>query len=416
MPVDFAARPRMSPAVVVMMLTLLLGIQPVTTDLYLPALPTLTLALHTGVAAAQATLSALIIAFGFAQLACGPLADRFGRRPVLLWGMAVYTLASVMSALAPNIEWLVACRALQGAAMAAAVTCGRSIVRDLFSPHEGTRVLSRALSGLGVLAALSPLLGGVMVHALSWRAALLMPALFGAATLGFVAWRFEETLSQRDPQATHLRPLLRNWASVWRNPTFRAWAALLSCTYGGLFLFLAASSFVYIDVLGTSRLMYGVVVASNSVAYIAGTWLCRRLLATRGLRRAVKLGGALSLAGGIGSAALSLAGWHTLWALLIPQWFYALGHGIHQPCGQAGAVGPFPEKAGTAASLSGFIMMLVAFGVSQWLGQALNGTVYPLSVGLGAFSIGVAVVAFTLVQQHGEAPATLNPGLQHSSV
>ena len=405
----------MSPAVVVMMLTLLLGIQPVTTDLYLPALPTLTAALRTNVAAAQLTLSALILAFGISQLLCGPLADRFGRRPVLLWGLAVYSVASVMSALAPSIEWLIACRALQGAAMAAAVTCGRSIVRDLFAPVEGTRVISRALTGLGVIAGLSPLIGGLAVQTLDWRAALLMPALFGAGTLAFVVRRFEETVPQKNPRATQLRPLLRNWGSVLRNPTFRAWAALISCSYGGLFVFLAASSFVYIDVLGTSRLMYGAIVASNSVAYIGGTWLCRRLLGSHGLRRSVAIGGVLSLTGGVGAAVLSLAGVHTVWALLVPQWLYAVGHGIHQPCGQAGAVGPFPEKAGTAASLSGFAMMLTAFAVGQWLGHALNGTVYPLTLGVGAFSIGVAIVAWTLVQRHGDGPATISPSLKRTT-
>ena len=404
----------MSPAVVVMMLTLLLGIQPVTTDLYLPALPTLTAALHTNVAAAQLTLSALILAFGISQLLCGPLADRFGRRPVLLWGMGVYCVASVLSTLAPGIEWLIACRALQGAAMAAAVTCGRSIVRDLFAPAEGARVLSRALTGLGVIAGLSPLLGGLAVQALNWRVALLMPALFGAGTLAYIVWRFEETVPQKNVRATQLRPLLRNWGSVLRNPTFRAWTALITFSYGGLFVFLAASSFVYIGVLGTSRLTYGAIVASNSVAYIVGTWLCRRLLARHGLRRSVAIGGVLTLTGGVGAAVLSLAGVHTVWALLAPQWLYAVGHGIHQPCGQAGAVGPFPEKAGTAASLSGFAMMLSAFGVGQWLGHALNGTVYPLTLGVGAFSIGVAAVAWTLVQRHGEGPASSNATLSHA--
>ena len=406
----------MSPAVVVMMLTVLLGIQPVTTDLYLPALPTLTAALHTDVAAAQLTLSALILAFGLMQLVCGPLADRFGRRPVLLWGMGVYCVASVLGALAPGINWLIGCRALQGAAMAAAVTCGRSIVRDLFAPAEGARVLSRALTGLGVIAGLSPLIGGLAVHALNWRVALLMPALFGAGTLAYIVWRFEETVPQKNARATQLLPMLRNWGSVLRNPTFRAWTALITFSYGGLFVFLAASSFVYIDVLGTSRLMYGAIVASNSVAYIIGTWLCRRLLTEHGLRRSVAIGGLLTLTGGVSAAVLSLAGVHTVWALLAPQWLYAMGHGIHQPCGQAGAVGPFPEKAGAAASLSGFVMMLGAFGVSQWLGHALNGTVYPLTLGVGAFSVGVATVAWTLVQRHGEGPAGSNASLSHAKL
>jgi MFS transporter, DHA1 family, multidrug resistance protein len=181
---------------------------------------------------------------------------------------------------------------------------------------------------------------------------------------------------------------------------------LLSCTYGGLFLFLGASSFVFIDVLGTSRLGYGRIMASNSVAYIAGTWLCRRLLAKRGLRRTARVGGAFSLVGGLLAAALSLAGLHTVRAVLLPQWIYAAGHGIHNPCGQTGSIGPFPEKAGTAAALSGFLMMLTAFGVGLWLGRHLDGTVYPLTLGLGVMGTAVALAAWTLVQRDGEAGAT----------
>ena len=399
----------MTPPVVVILLTLLLGIQPVTTDLYLPALPTLAREFHAGVAAAQLTLSALIIFFGVAQLVWGPLADRFGRRPVLLVGMALYTVASVLSALAPSIDWLIGWRALQGAAMAAAVTCGRSIVRDLFEPHEGARVMSRAMAGLGVIAMLSPLTGGALVHWLDWHAALLTLALFGAASLAFVAWRFEETVPRRDPAATQLRRLLRNWATVLGHPGFRAWAALLSLTYGGLFLFLAASSFVFIEVLGISRVAYGAVLASNSLAYIAGTLICRRLLASRGLRRTVRFAAVFTLVGGVSQALLSLAGVHTVWAVLVPQWAFSMGHGIHQPCGQVGAVGPFPEKAGTAAALSGFLMMATAFAIGVWLGGHLDGTVYPLTLGLGVFSIGVATVAWTLVQRHGEAPPVAAP-------
>src|SRR5688572_9925037 len=111
-------RPSMSPPVVVLLLTLLLGIQPITTDLYLPALPTLQRDLGASIGAAQLTLSGLIICFGLAQLVCGPLADRYGRRPVLLAGMALYTVASVGSAFAPTIDALIGWRALQGAAMA----------------------------------------------------------------------------------------------------------------------------------------------------------------------------------------------------------------------------------------------------------------------------------------------------------
>jgi DHA1 family bicyclomycin/chloramphenicol resistance-like MFS transporter len=401
-----ATKAAMNPATVVVVLTLLLGIQPVTTDLYLPALPMLARDLHTTVSAAQLTLSALIICFGFGQLVCGPLADRFGRRPVLLVGLALYTTASVLSAMAPSIDWLILWRALQGAAMAAAVTCGRSIVRDLYAPHDGARVMSRALTGLGFIAMLSPLLGGVIVQWLSWHAALTVLALFGAATLGLVLWRFEETLTRRNPTATQIAPMLKNWASVARHPTFQAWAALSALTYGGLFIMLAGSSFVFIDVLGASRVGFGAFLLSASLAYTVGTFWCRRLLLARGLRGAVAVGGALSLAGGLSMAVLSLMDVHSVWAIAVPQWLYALGHGIHQPCGQAGAVGPFPEKAGTAASLSGFGMTVSAFAAGLWLGHNLDGTVYPLTLGVGVFSIGVALVAWTLVQRHGDPHST----------
>ena len=397
----------MTPLVVVMMLTLLLGIQPISTDLYLPALPTLQRELGAGPAATQLTLSALIICFGLGQLVCGPLSDRFGRRPVLLAGMALYTVASLFGAAAQSIEALIAWRALQGAAMASAVTCGRSIVRDLFLPHEGARVMSRALGGLGVIAMLGPIVGGLLVEWVSWHAALLVTALFGAGSLAFIALRFRETLVQRNPEATQPARLLRNWADVLRNPTFRAYAALLCSSYGGLFVLLAGSSFVFINVLGTSRIVCGLILGTSSLAYIGGTMLCRRLLLRHGLPGAVKRGALLSLTGGVSMAALSLAGVQSVWAIMLPQLLYAVGHGIHQPCGQAGAVGPFPEKAGTAASLSGFAMMFTSFLIGLYLGHAPVDTVYPVTLGVGLFSIVLSLVAWTLVQRHG------NPAVAH---
>ena len=387
---------------VVVMLTLLLGIQPVTTDLYLPALPTLQRELGASIGVAQYTLAALIIAFGLGQLVCGPLADRFGRRPVLLAGLSLYTLASLASAAAGSVETLIAWRALQGAAMAAAVTCGRSIVRDLFEPTAGARMMSRALTGLGLIAVLSPPVGGLMVEAFGWRATLLLLAVFGAVTLLHVALRLPETVPLRDPEATRPARVLRNWAEVVGHPTFRAWALLGACTFGGLFCLLASSSFVFIRMLGVGRVEYGLILGSVSLAYICGTFWCRRLLLSHGLRGAVRRGAVFSLAGGASMALLSLAGVHTVWAILLPQYLFAIGHGVHQPCGQAGAVGPFPEKAGTAASLSGFTMTLAALCVGVFLGLTLDASVYPLTLGIGALSVALAAVAWTLVQRHGE--------------
>lgn len=397
-----AARPAMRPGVIVMTLTLLLGIQPVTTDLYLPALPGIAGVFGAPMSAVQLTLSALIICFGIGQLICGPLSDRHGRRPVLLGGLSLYAVASVASTLAPSIEALIAWRALQGLAMAAAVTGGRSIVRDLYAPAEGARVMSRALTGLGVIAFVGPLLGGLIASHFAWSAVLLVLAVYGVVTLAYVALRFEESIPQRDPSATQPGPWWRNVRAVAAHPTFRAFCLLSAASYGGLFVMLASSSFVLIEVLGLSRIAYGACISSFSLAYIAGTFLCRRLLQRRGLRAAVALGGWLSIGGGLSMAGLTLAGIAEPWALILPQWLYMLGHGIHQPCAQAGALGPFPEKAGTAAALSGFAMMATAFVVGLVLGGTLGGSVLPWSLGVGGFGVVIALTAWTLVQRHGE--------------
>jgi MFS transporter, DHA1 family, multidrug resistance protein len=392
----------MRQATVVVGLMLMLGIQPVTTDLYLPALPTLARDLGASPGTAQLTLSALIVCFGLAQLVWGPLSDRFGRRPILLSGLALYCVAALGAALAPTIGWLVAWRALQGVGMAAAVTCGRSIIRDLYEPREGARVMSRALGGLGLLAMASPLLGGLLVEHWHWRATLAAVTLFGAVAMAFVALRFVETLAQPDPRGTEPRHIAANWRRILAHPTFIAWAALLCASWGGLFALLASSSFVFIEVLGASRQVCGAMLASCSITYIGGTLLCRLLLRHGNASRAAAVGATFSLGGGALLASVSLAGAASIASVMPGLWLYAVGHGVCQPCGQAGVTSPFPDSAGTAASLSGFLMMATAFGVGLLLAAVMNATVFPLTLTVGAFGAAVAAVAWTLVRVHGD--------------
>ena len=392
----------MSPALIVSLLALLMGTQPIATDLYLPTLPGLAAELKSPMGSTQATLSALLFAFGFSQLLLGPMADRFGRRPVLLGGLSVFVLASIGSVLAADIGALVAWRALQGMGMAAAVVCARAMVRDLYAPTEGARIMSKALTGLGLIALASPLLGGVLASWLGWRHALAAIGVFGAVCLGLVALAMPETLRRRNPDALRLAPMFAMWARILRHPTFTAWALLIACTYGGLFAFLAGSAFVFIDVLGSSRMAFGLYLAGSSVSYIVGTFWCRRWLLRHGLAGAVKRGAAFTLAGGASMAALAWAGVIGPWAIAVPQFLFAFGHGIHQPCGQAAVIGPFPQQAGAASALAGFILAAVAVAVGAWLGVAMNGTVYPLVLTVGAMSAATALVAWTLVQRHGQ--------------
>lgn len=398
----------MSPGLIVLILSMLLGIQPVTTDLYLPALPAMTTSLGAPTSQAQLTLSALLLAFGCSQLVWGPLSDRFGRRPILLWGLAAYTLASIGSMLAPSMALLIVWRAVQGAAMGAAVMAARAIVRDLYLPADSARIMSKGLSGLGVLACLSAPLGALLAEWFGWRAALLAVAIFGGCALAMIALRFKETLRQKNPHALRPATLIRTWLQIVKNPTFIAFSALSATSYAGLFTFLAASSFVFIKVLGLSRTQYGLVMFFMCFSYLLGTFACRRLLVRFGLRKTVALAGCLSLIGGTLMGALAWAGVSNVWAVMLPYFIFMVGHGVHQPCGQSGAVGPFPHAAGTASALNGFLMMVVAFAMGGWLGTRMDGSVLPLTNGVWFWSIFIALTAWTLVRKYGDpVPAAI---------
>jgi DHA1 family bicyclomycin/chloramphenicol resistance-like MFS transporter len=398
LPEAAAARPAaVSVALAAFALALLLGLQPVSTDVYLPALPLLKRDLGADMAAAQLTMSALMLAFGLAQMVWGPVADRYGRRPVLLTGLALFTLASTGCALADDIHALVVWRTLQGAALAAAVVVARAVVRDLYEPIQGAQVMALALSGLGVIALLGPLAGGLIAATLGWRAALGLVALVGAATLAFIAWRLPETLVRHNRQALRPQPLIAAWWAIARHPVFIAWCLLVACTYGGLFTVLAASSFVYIDVLGLSPAAYGAAMAIGSLSYIAGTFVCRRWIARRGMQRTVARGGFFTLGAGTLGAVLALAGVQHVGAVLVPQCIYLFAHGLHQPCGQAGVVAPFPRAAGAASALAGLVLALVAFGIGRWLGVALDGSTAPMMLGLAFWAVLTCAVAWWLL-------------------
>ena len=325
------AAPVLTRVQVALALALLLGLQPVTTDLYLPALPQLTRALGASMGAAQQTMAALLLVFGVGQLFWGPVADRVGRRPVLMLGLLLYTAAAVAGALAPSVQWLIGWRALQGLGLAAAVVCARALLRDLYEPHDGARVMAWGMSGLGLIAIASPTLGGAVAALAGWRAALALVACIGAAALAYVTWWVPETARRLRPDATRPAVLLSAWRRIATHPVFVGWALLTTCTYGGLFTILAGSSFVYIDVLGVSPALYGMLLGTGSAAYIAGTFICRRWVHRYGAVGAVQRGAWFTLAGGL--------------AMVLPA---ALGlQSAHQgPGGHAGQQRPEAEAVG----------------------------------------------------------------------
>lgn len=391
----------MSQVTVVFVLALLMGIQPVTTDLYLPALPAIAEGFGATMAQAQFTLSSLLLAFGVSQLIWGPLSDRFGRKPILLMGLSLYTAAAVGAAWADGIELLITWRILQGLSMGAVVMCGRALVRDLYDPMDGAQVMSKGLTGLGVLACLSPPVGGFLSGQFSARAALLAMAMFGALSLLVVVTRFKESLAHQNPRALEPVTLARTWWMILKNPVFLTYSALSSASFGVLFVFLASSSFVFIKMFGFSSAAYGLIMFGMSAHYIAGTFLCRWLLPRYGIRRTVAIAGGISLVGGTQLAVLAFAGIGSFLAVMLPFYLIAVGHGIHQPCGQTGAIVPFGKAAGTASAVNGFVMMIAAFATGSWLSQHLDGTVMPMVMGVWFWTICIAIIAWTAVQKYG---------------
>ncbi len=392
-------------ATVAVCLGLLLGLQPVASDSYLPALPYLAKDFVAPMSAVQLTLSAMILAFGAAQLFWGPLADRVGRRPVLRAGLVLLILASVGCAFASSISTLIAWRVAQGAALAAAVVCARATLRDLYEPAEGARVMSLAMTGLALMAIGGPLLGSLAVAHWGWRGPLALAAVVAAVTLAVVTWRLPETLAQRNPRATQWRVLLPQLRQIAVHRVFVAWTLLTVCTYGMLYVWLAASSFVYIQVYGLSVPAYGLTMAGSALSYLLGTLLCRRWVPRWGMAGTVARGGFITTAAALALVGLMLSGERAVWPLMAAQYALLFAHGLHQPCAQAGMTGPFPQAAGTAAALAGAMVAVVAFGIGQGLGWAMDGSARPMAYATAFWALATAFVAWTLVAAIAAQPA-----------
>ncbi len=392
----------MPSSLVVWFTSLFLGLQPITTDLYLPALPSMTAALSASMPQAQLTLSALLLCFGISQLIWGPVSDQYGRKPVLIAGLILYALASVGSAFASNVESLIVWRALQGAAMGAPVMCARAMARDLYAPEEAAKVMSKGLSGLGVIAVLCVPVGSVISTYLGWRFALMALAVFGSITLAWVLLKFTETNHRRNPKALQPAILLSTWRGILAHPQFWTYALLALTSYCGLFVFLATSSFVYLQVLATSKWVYSAVMVSISLLYVAGTFAGRRLLAKQGVQKMVKMGGWITLVACIMYlVVLVWAPTHVL-ALALCQMVFMVGHGFHQPAGQSGSAAAFPQAAGAASAMAGFLMMVGAFATGSVIGQHMDGSVRPMVLGIVFWGLMIVAVAWILVQRYGK--------------
>lgn len=377
-------------------------LQPLSTDLYLATLPGMAADFGVTAADVQHTLSLFVIGFGTAQLVSGPMSDRFGRKPVMIGGLTLYLAASIACALAPSLAWLVVARFVQAIGCCTGVVVARAVIRDAYAPAEGAKVLAKASSLLSLAPIAGPILGGYLQVAFGWRAAFVALTLAGLTVWIAALWRMRESNPRINIDALRPGRLVRTYVAVARNPSFWAYALPGTLSYASIFAFISGTPFVLIRVLGVPTHHYGYYFACGVFGYLGGTLLCRRMIARIGLQRSLEIGTMIGLTGGLGFLAMVLGGLSNPVMVITAQFVVMIAHGINFPCAQAGSLTPFPENAGAAAGLFGFISMLGAFFTGIWVGSSHDGTILPLA----SISATVAIALFVsarLLARHGHA-------------
>lgn len=352
-------------------------------DMSLPAFPAMEAALTTSADRVQLTISAYLLGYAAGQLFYGPLSDRYGRRPMLLMGMAIYTVSAFLCALAPTIESMVALRLLQGLGGCVGVVITRAAVRDHFSGSALAQILSSitAVQAFGPL--LAPVIGGVLTSQLSWRWIFIVQGSF-AAIVFVTTWRgFAELSRSLDPFAIRPRHLLANYCTFFANPRCIGYALVSACIFGGLFVVLSASPFVLIQLYGLSSEAYGVFFSASVSGYMLGAFANRRLM-RRGIRANALLrwGLAVSLAAAGAMLFCAALRWGGTAGIMVPYFVYCIALSLVQPNAVAAAMEPVPHMAGTGASLMGAIQMSSGALSGYLVNLFFDGTGTPMGLGI----------------------------------
>jgi DHA1 family bicyclomycin/chloramphenicol resistance-like MFS transporter len=328
-------------------------------SIFLPAMPAMAKALGAGGASAKATLTVYLFVYAIAALIHGPLSDRYGRRPVLLVGLGLYTLASFACALAPGIEVLLAARVFQAIGAAAGVVVTRAIARDTMDGPELVRTNAYLSTGQGVAPGLAPLLGGLLAGWGDWTWTFHVTGLIGLALLAAASRGPAESNRQRIARIG-VAELAAGYASVLRNRAFLGAVGAAGLSTGPWYGYFAASPDLLIDRMGVSPAAYGVHILIGVVVFMVAGMACARLAGRYRETSVLGLGMAASFAGVAALAALAAGGGLSLTTISLALYVYAAGQGFVFPITATAAVRPFPTRAGTAASAYLFLFMTMA--------------------------------------------------------
>lgn len=392
-------RPAPQSGLVTGLLAALCAITPLSIDMPLPALPQIAEGLGAPNAHAQLTISVFLAGFGLMQLVLGPLSDRFGRRPVMFFGLGLYILASGACAVAGDIGLLIAGRFIQGAGACAAPVLARAAVRDIHAGPRVARVLSVMASATALAPVIAPLIGSQILAFAGWRQIYIMLGASGALML-LAAWALlAETNRNLDPRAMEPRRLAASYGKLLRHPSFRRYAATNCFTGAGLFSFLSGAPFVLIDGFGVSPSGFAVAFAIVVAGLLSGTFTSSRLTMTLGIDRMLATGSIITVTGGAAMLGLALAGIAHPAAVIGPMVVFMAGFGMVLPNSTAGAINPFPGMAGTASALLGCLQMSSAAGIGAVVGHLYDGTARPMAAMILAMALGgFAVVRLSRTQ------------------
>jgi MFS transporter, DHA1 family, multidrug resistance protein len=362
-----------------LLLAMLTALGPLSMDMYLPSLPDIAHVLGAPVARTQLTISSYLIGFAVGQMIYGPLSDRYGRRPVLLAAVALYLASTLACAAAQSVDLLIAARLLQGISGSGAIVLARAIVRDVYSGVQAARELSLMGSISATAPIVAPMIGGVLQAGFGWRANFICMSVGGLIALLVAGRLLPETL-RPDNRASPLSffSMMRGYGAVARHRGFLVYLGIITTTYAGLFAWVSGASVVLQGVYGLSAVAFGFTFALGAAGYMLGAMIATRLVVRLGLDRTIGVGVVVIAAGGLSLALAVATGVPGLW-LVAAMALYLAGVGLAMPQAMAGALTPFPDRAGTAASLMGLVQQALAAVIAAVIGAYLVRSAWPVT-------------------------------------
>jgi DHA1 family bicyclomycin/chloramphenicol resistance-like MFS transporter len=371
-------------------------------DMYLPSFHGIGASFAASPALVQQTLSAFLFAFAFMMLFSGTLSDSFGRRPLILSSLALYGAASFGAAVAPSLGWLLACRVLQGLAAGASTVVGRAVIQDRLSGAEAQRMMASVMMVFGLAPAIAPILGGWLYSAFGWRSVFLVLGSFGLLML-LVCWRgLPESLSVERRHAFHPGVIAKAYWEVLRDKRFLMLALAFGLSFGGIALYIGSAASFVVGILHLPETAFGWMFIPLIGGMVCGSAAAGRLAARMAQPRQILVGYAV-----MGVAAMVNVVYNALsaaalpWAVL-PLFFYAFGVALAMPALTLAGMALFPERSGLAASLQGFVQMVVFALVSGLLAPVLFDSALKLACGVLAAA---AVSALCWLRAGRSAPA-----------